>query len=72
MNNASIASADRATHLKIVTVSLAASALVLAVSIALHAVPADDGLNAARVAHGPVIKAGKTVMTTSNDLTTIR
>jgi hypothetical protein len=72
MNNASIASADRATHFKIVTVSLAASAVVLAVSIALHNLPADNGSATARVAHGPVIKAGKPMMTTTNDITVIR
>jgi len=71
MNNASIANADRNTHMKVVTVSLAASAIVLAVSIALHRLPGDE-MSATRVAHGPVIKAGKPMMTTTNDLTVIR
>ena len=69
MRNANIAGADRATHLKVVGVSLAASILVLGVSISLRTVPADVGL---QTAHGPVIKATKTIVTTTNDTSVIR
>lgn len=69
MNNATMPRADRATHLKVVAVSLAASIAVLAVTVALRTVPSDT----VQAAHGPVIKATKSVVTTSNDLaTTIR
>ncbi|MGZ5855364.1 MAG: hypothetical protein ACXWJ0_14670, partial [Xanthobacteraceae bacterium] len=71
MNNATLSSADRATHLKVVAVSLAASIAVLAVGIALRTIPADEG-SARQVAHGPIIKAGKPVVTTVNDTTVIR
>ncbi|HVG52092.1 MAG TPA: hypothetical protein VM867_10695 [Xanthobacteraceae bacterium] len=69
MRNTNIAGADRATHLKVVGVSLAASIVVLAVTIALRTVPADAGL---QTAHGPVIKATKTIVTTTNDTNVIR
>ena len=62
MRNANITGADRATYLKVVGVSLAASILVLAVSIALRTVPSDAG---SQTAHGPVIKASKTIVTTT-------
>ena len=71
MNNSTIAGADRATHLKVVAISLAASIVVLAVGIALRALPSDEGM-VRQAAHGPVIKAGKPVVTTANDTTTIR
>ncbi len=67
MNNATLSRADRATHLKVVAVSLAASIVVLAVTVVARTMPADT----VHTAHGPVIKAGKTIVTT-NDVTTIR
>ena len=39
--------------------------------IALRTLPADDG-SVRQVAHGPIIKAGKPVVTTVNDTTVIR
>jgi hypothetical protein len=68
MNNATISHADRATHVKIVAVALAASIVVLAVTVAARTTSPDT----TQSAHGPVIKASKAVVTTSNDLTTIR
>lgn len=71
MFNSSIAGADRATHVKVVAISLAASIVVLAVSVALRGSPSDEG-STRQAAHGPVIKAGKVVVTTANDTTAIR
>jgi len=68
MNNATIPHADRATHLKIVAVALAASIVVLAVAVAGRTMSSET----VHTAHGPVIKATKTVITTSNDVTTVR
>jgi hypothetical protein len=68
MNNATIPHADRATHLKIVAVALVASIVVVAVTVAARTMSPET----LRTAHGPVIKATKTVVTTSNDVTTIR
>lgn len=68
MNNATMPRADRATHLKVVAVSLVASIAVLAVTVAARTLPPD----AVQSAHGPVVKATKTVVTTANTTTTIR
>ncbi len=68
MNNATMPCADRATHLKVVAVSLAASIIVLAVAVTARTMSSDS----IQTAHGPVIKASKTVVTTSNNVTTIR
>jgi hypothetical protein len=68
MNNATIQHADRATHLKIVAVALAASIVVLAVTVAARTMSSET----IQSAHGPVIKATKTVVTTSNNATTIQ
>ncbi len=68
MNNATMPRADRATHLKVLAVSLAASIAVLVITVAARTTPSEM----VQAAHGPVIKAGKTVVTTSNTATTIR
>lgn len=69
MRNATIAGADRATHLKVVAVSLAASIVVVAVAVAAHTWPSTAGT---QVVHGPVVKATKTIVTTTNDTQVIR
>jgi hypothetical protein len=73
MNNATISDADGATHLKVVAVSLMASIIVLAVTLAAR-MPSDDisVRTQAQIAHGPVIKAGKPIVSTTNDTTAIR
>jgi hypothetical protein len=71
MNNATISGADRATHLKVVSVSLAASIVVIAVALTAR-MPSDDTAYRVQTAHGPVIKAGKPIVTTTNDVTAIR
>ncbi len=69
MNNADISRADRTTHMKIVAVSLAASTLVLAVAVSARSFTPQS---TQAVAHGPVLKATKAVVTTANDVTIIR
>ncbi len=63
--NHSIHSADRATHLKIVVVALAAGIAVAAFGIA-----ARTSVDGTQVAH--VMKAGKPVALTSSDSSTVR
>ena len=73
MNNSSLMSADGATHLKIVVVSLVAAIVVVCVGIAARPdVPNGASAGSLRIeASGPVIKAGKPVVWTSRE-TTIR
>jgi hypothetical protein len=70
MSNETIPGADRATHLKIVTMSLAASIIVVAVALAAHTT--SNEASARLQARGPVIKAGAPIITTTNDTTAIR
>jgi hypothetical protein len=66
--NHSIYSADRATHLKIVVVALAAAVVVTGLSISARLSSSDDGY--AQTAH--VIKAGKPVTVTSSNTSMVR
>lgn len=74
MNNTTLTSADSATHLKIVVVSLIAGILVVGVGIAARPSPTDSGVaSATRLeANGPVVRAGKPVAVTSGSATAIR
>jgi hypothetical protein len=63
--NHSIHSADRATHMKIVVVALAAGIAVAAFGIA-----ARSNIDYGQTAH--VIKAGKPVVVTSSDTSVVR
>ena len=65
--NHSIHSADRATHLKIVVVALVAGIAVTAFGIAARSSGDDNTQTAARM-----IKAGKPVVVTSSDSSTVR
>jgi hypothetical protein len=69
MNNSSIFTADRVTHLKIVVVSLIASILVLAIGITARSGP-EPGTTVQ--ASAPIVKAGKPVMATTGAGSTIR
>ena len=69
MNNSSIFTADRMTHLKIVVVSLIASIAVLAVGITARIGVAD---NTGMQASAPIVKAGKPVMVTTGSGSTVR
>jgi hypothetical protein len=67
MNNSSLTSADSATHLKVVVVSLVAAILVVGVGILAKPTFADGGITASRLeATGPVIRAGKSTATASD------
>jgi hypothetical protein len=70
MNNYSLTSADRKTHLKIVVVSLIAGIVVVGVGIAAR--PNLPDMSTQLEARAPVLKAGKTVIWTGADTTTIR
>ena len=69
-NNYSITSADRTTHLKIVVVSLIAGIVVVAVGIAAR--PNLPDMSTQLEARAPVLKAGKPVIWTSSEQSTIR
>jgi hypothetical protein len=67
MNNSSMFTADRATHLKIVVVSLLCATIVAGVGIAARVTDASpDRMEAT------VIKAGKPVTASTNVSTSIR
>jgi hypothetical protein len=73
MNNSSLTSADSATHLKVVAVSLIAGILVIGIGIAASPTFNTSGLSNARIeATGPVIRAGKPMAVTTGNATTIR
>jgi hypothetical protein len=63
--NHSIHSADRATHLKIVMVAMVAGLMVAAFGIA-----ARSNVDYSQTAH--VIKAGKPVVVTDSEISTVR
>ena len=73
MNNSSLTSADSATHLKVVVVSLLAAIMVVGVGILAKPNFADGTATFAQRfdASGPVIRAGTTT-STAGDLGTIR
>jgi hypothetical protein len=64
MNNSSLITADRATHLKIVAVALLASIAVMVIGIAAR--PQAD------VAGPQVVKAGPSMLATDTANTTVR
>lgn len=74
MNNSTLTSADSATHLKIVVVSLIAGIMVVGVGIAARPSLTDSTVTAGTrlEANGPVIRAGKPVAVTTAPATTIR
>ena len=62
--NHSLVTADRATHLKIVAVSLVAAIAVILVGVTARI---SDNANSNLQAHGPVLKAGKPAAVTVRD-----
>jgi hypothetical protein len=71
--NHSIATADRATHLKVVVVALVAATMVAGVGIAARVSNFDPGKGASRVtATGPAIKVGKPITISHSGTTAIR
>lgn len=71
MNNSTIFTADRTTHLKIVVVSLVASILVIIVGIAARTTTTADTTARIQTA-GPAVKAGKPIAITNSDTSAIR
>lgn len=70
MNNSTIFTADRSTHLKVVVVSLIASIAVIGVGIAARTTTSDT---TARIqTAGPAFKAGKPMAITHSDTMVIR
>ncbi len=71
MSNSTIVGADRATHVKIVAISLAASVAVLLVGMTARNTPAADTAARIQVA-GPAVKVGKPVAVSHSDTIVIR
>ena len=69
MNNSSLLTADRMTHLKIVVMALVCATLVAGVGIAARV---SDGTTGRLQATGPVIKAAKPVTASTGEDSTIR
>ena len=65
--NHSIHSADRSTHLKIVVV-----ALVAGIAVAAFGISARTNADFSQTARTHVMKAGKPVVVTSSDVSTVR
>jgi ABC-type proline/glycine betaine transport system permease subunit len=74
MNNSTIFTADRTTHLKIVVISLVASILVIVVGIAARTTTTTaDATTTSRIqTAGPAVKAGKPMAITHSDTSAIR
>jgi hypothetical protein len=70
MNNYTLHTADRLTHLKIVVVSLVAG--IVAVGVGIAARPDLPDMSTRLEARAPVLKAGKPVVWTHADQITIR
>jgi hypothetical protein len=70
MNNYSLATADRLTHLKVVVVSLVAGIVVVGIGIAAR--PDLPDMSTRLESRAPVLKAGKPVIWTQSDQVTIR
>jgi hypothetical protein len=71
MNNSTIFTADRTTHLKIVVISLVASIAIVVVGIAAHTTSTADSTARIQTA-GPAVKAGKPTAITRTETSTIR
>ena len=71
MNNATLRTADRTTHVKIVVLSLIASIAVIAVG--LLARPDAGDVATARLQNGPsIVKAGAPIVITHSEATAVR
>lgn len=71
MNNSSIATADRVTHLKIVAVSLVAAIMVVAIGITARPTIGDSTTTRLK-ADAPILQAGKPLAVTRSDSTLVR
>jgi hypothetical protein len=69
--NSSLWSASRATHIKIVVISLVFSIVVVGVGISART-DNSESATAMVKANGPVLKAAKPSAITANDISTVR
>lgn len=69
--NSSLWSADRATHIKIVLVSLVAAIIMVGVGIGARS-DNPSATNLTAKVNGPVLKASKASSITANDVSRIR
>jgi len=72
MNNSSLFTADRMTHLKIVVMALVCATLVAGVGIAARVTAGTTGINGRFEATGLVIKAPKPVTASTSEDRTVR
>ncbi len=72
MNNSSLFTADRMTHLKIVVLALACATLVAGISIASRITDTGIGPTGRHEATGPVIKAGTPITASVDDKIVVR
>ena len=70
MNNSTLRTADRLTHIKIVLVSLIAAIAVAGIGVAAH--PPGLDMSTQLEARAPVLKAGKPVVWSGSDVSTVR
>ena len=70
MNNSSLRTADRLTHIKIVAVSLVAGIAVIGIGIAAHQPGLD--MSTQLEARAPVLKAGKPVIWSGSETSAVR
>ena len=70
MNNYSLVTADRLTHVKIVVMSLIAGIVVVGVGIAAR--PTVPDMSARLEARAPILKAGQPVVFTGSETVVIR
>ena len=70
MNNASMRTADKLTHLKIVVVSLVLGTVVVGIGIAARPIVPD--MSTQLEARAPVLKAGQPVIWSGSEISTIR
>jgi hypothetical protein len=71
MDNSTIPAADRATHVKIVAIAFAASAVVLLVATMARAPTAAEA-DVRIQTRGPAVKAGEPAAISRSDITAIR
>ena len=69
MNNSTMHTADRLTHLKIVAVSLVLVSVVVGIGIAAHST--QPGMSAQLEARAPVLKAGQPTKWSGSETSTI-
>ena len=70
MNNSSLYTADRMTHLKIVVVSLVFATVVAGVGVAARLT--DTGTNGRLEATAPVVKVSQPITASTRDTTIVR